>query len=114
MSKRSILAVLAACVALSTGIGFAFGAASQPDSATAAQDTKLLKKIKNQVTDVQNRIGTTGTSSLVSRLENIGNDTARIESDTSDIESDTGRIELDTGRIEGDTGHICFTLGTVC
>ena len=108
MHARTILTVLAACVVLSTGIGFAFGAASQPDSATAAKRGKILKQIKrdiqalgNEVDLVQSGIGTTGIrDSLNDRI-------VRIETDTRAIESDTGRIE-------SDTKTICRALDTLC
>ena len=76
MSTRSIFAVLAACVALSTGIGFAFGAASQPDSATAAKDSKVLMKINRKLTSLQGAVGVgdVGISSLAIRIRRIQTD----------------------------------------
>jgi peptidoglycan hydrolase CwlO-like protein len=92
MRTRSVLAVLAACILLSTGIGFAFGSASQPESATAAKGKRIHKEIKRNVTRaradikrldrkvdrVENGIGTTGTTSLADRLVKVERNTAKI------------------------------------
>jgi hypothetical protein len=92
MSPRSILAILAACIVLSTGIGFAFGSASQPGSAIAAKGQMSLKDIERDITRsrrdikrvdskvdaVQNGIGTNGGASLNDRLVKVQKATSKI------------------------------------
>lgn len=90
MNVRSILAVLAASVALSTGIGYAFGAASEPnyaasaDATASANTSKQLKRMQQDIDAIQastTRIGEPGnvtSTSLFGVLDEVDDDLGRI------------------------------------
>lgn len=109
MNAQSILAVLAACTVLSTGIGFALGAASQPDSATAAKGgktNKTLKQIKRNLRALDKDVQTLG--------RQLGGEIDGLEAQMVSVVSSNGLLGLTTTNIEADTKEICRALNVSC